>query len=457
MSSEDYSAAEADPGEPAVPAGSGFRSYEIYQRERVTDPAPPIKPRQLISDAFLTDPYPLLAAVREATPCYRDWVGNRFVVTRYDDVTSVFVDDANYLTRPKAAAYAGVLAGRDLGDEVAVLAAITARTDAALPGAVEATLGALTAASGLGGGGSVGAGSWGDGSGGADLVTGFAARLPMLLWGAVLDLPPAQLGWFASAYWRLQRGAGWAPAAHQAGVAAVAELRAGLGPLLAARRSGAGDDLVSVVASLGVDGVPATVDDLIVTVLERDHETLHGGLANLWFQLLTRPGQLEMVRADRRMVKFAWLETLRHSPAVLGADRFTRHEVERFGRLLPEGALVHCSAAAANRDPTVFADPDRFDVARKDLCQREPRGQYRADGLPAGIAFGLGRPSPHPAEPRDRPRSAYALVRDVAVSASQALLDAFPALALAPGAEPTMRSLRLGEMHTCWSLPVQLG
>ena len=80
-------------------------------------------------------------------------------------------------------------------------------------------------------------------------------------------------------------------------------------------------------------------------------------------------------------MKLAYLETLRHSTPIVFAKRFARHEVERFGRLLPAGALVLCCAGAANRDPEIFADPDQFIVDRKDLCQREPRGHYRADGL----------------------------------------------------------------------------
>jgi hypothetical protein len=191
-------------------------------------------------------------------------------------------------------------------------------------------------------------------------------------------------------------------------------------------------------------------------LLEADHETLPGALANLWFLLLTHPEQLEEVVAERRLVKTAYLEALRHSTPVLSAPRFARHEVERFGRLLPTGALIMCSAAAANRDPRAFADPDEFLAQRKDLCQREPRGQYRADGLCSGIAFGLGKPSIHPAVPEDRPRSKYALTRDTVVLVSTMLLDAAPKIRLAAGAQPVLRSLQHGEMHTCWNLPVTL-
>jgi cytochrome P450 len=415
---------------------SDYRTYEIYQRERVHEATEKIRPIQLVSPEFARDPYPVLEILRENYPFYRDWLGNSFWVTRYDDVTSIFTDEANFETRPKRWFYGIDEYGRDLREELPVLEAQARRIDAN----VERIAGEIVAGFAR--------------NGGVDLTIEFAARLPMELLACVLDLPREEFPRFVERYWRMQRGHLWEPRSRQAGLKAIDELSDFFRPLIEARRAAPGDDLISAVATLDVDGGRATAEDLVVTLLEQDHETLHGSLANMWFLLLTHPEQLDLVKRERRMVKFAWLETVRHSTPVLTANRFSRHEVERFGRLIPTGALLHCSAAAGNRDPRQYRDPDRFIVGRKDLCQREPRGQYRADGLPAGLTFGLGKPSRHPAVPEDRPRSLYALTRDTATAASHVLLDMLPDIRLKPGAEPTLRCLRLGEMHTCWSLPV---
>lgn len=444
MTATDRAVAAGDDGygvDPEPLPARGYRTYEVYQRERTGETTNLIRPRQLTSKAFVADPYPLLEILRENYPCYRDWPGNRFWITRYDDVTSVLADTANYEVRPTRFFYDRIDFGRDLGDELAVLTAEAGRIDAALPDVVGRVVGAID--TGLAAGDAV------------DLSRTFARRLPVLLWGAVLDLEPADLPGFAARWWRMQRGWSWHAPSTLDGAAAMDELVTFFEPMLDRRRADPGDDLVSAVATLELPDGPATAADLVVTLLERDHETLAGTLANLWFQLLTRPEQHRVVRDDQRLVKFAVLETLRHSAPVLGGPRFARHEVERFGRLLPDGAMVFCSAAAANRDPRVFTDPDDFIVERKDLCQREPRGQYRADGLPSGIAMGLGLPSIHPAVPKERPRSRYAITRDVVVAASSALLSSAPDLEVVPEADPHLRSLRLGEMHTCWSLPVR--
>lgn len=414
----------------------GYRTYEVYQRERVGESTEKIKPIQLVSDAYRRDPYPFLAVLRENYPCYRDWLGNRYWLTRYDDVTSVFADEANFETRAKLWFYGREDFGRDLGGRLDVAWAYTNFVDAN----VERVAGALAEAL--------------KADAHPDLARDFAARLPLTMLADFLDLPGADREQFFGWYWQAQRGAGWQPELQQDGLAALNALADYFTPLLDARRGTGGEDLLSLLADAEIDGGPATGADIAVTLLESDHETLHGALANLWYNLLTDREAFAQARAERRLMKLAYLETLRHSTPVLSGLRFTRHEVERFGRLLPQGALVLCSAAGANRDPRVFDDPDRFIVDRKDMCQREPRGQYRADGLASGIAFGLGKPSVHPAIPEDRPRSRYALTRDTAVAASMVLLDTVPDLKLAAEAQPVLSALSVGEMHTCWRLPV---
>ncbi len=86
---------EIDDADEPLPA-SGYRTYEVFQRERVGETTNLVSPRELIGDEMLTDPHRLLTILREQYPCYRDWKGNRFWITRYDDVTSVFTDDANF-------------------------------------------------------------------------------------------------------------------------------------------------------------------------------------------------------------------------------------------------------------------------------------------------------------------------------------------------------------------------
>lgn len=421
----------------AITKGAGYRTYEVHQRMRVKDSTEKLNPMRIVSADFARDPYPALQILREHYPCYRDWVANSYWVSRYDDVTSIFQDDANFETRPKTWFYGIEGYGRDLRQERAVLKAQAACIDAHAEGLAKEIVAEFARA------------------GETDLAIEFAARYPLELLARQLDLPREDFDDFVERYWRMQRGHNWNPQAEQEGLTAIGELTKYFRPLFAERRKSPGNDLISSIATLETEGPLTTAEDLVITLLEGDHETMHGALANLWYLLLTHPDQLALISKDRRLVKYAYFEALRHSAPVLTAKRFARHEVERFGFLLPEGALVRLSAAAANRDPRIFSEPDRYMVMRTDLCQREPRGQYRADGLPAGIAFGLGKPSKFPAEPEDRPRSLYAITRDTVVRASNVLLDSLPNIRIKPGASPELCCLRLDEMHTCWNLPVE--
>ena len=417
-------------------SADGFRTYEVHQRERVGESTHLLKPIQLVSDEYRVDPYPLLKTLRENYPFYRDWLGNRYWLTPYNDVTSVYADDANFETRSKCFFYGLEGFGRNLGEYLPVLEA-EARTmrEGTVP-LVHRLVTRFAADSA------------------ADLARQFAAPFASELLCDMLALEDAARAQFTKLFWQAQRGAGWRSDLQSEGRRAIDALVALFEPLVAARRAAPGEDMLSAMVGLDPEGGPVQAEDVVTTLLERDHETLHGALANLWFLLLTHPGEFEKVRSDRRVMKIAYLETLRHSTPVLSANRFARHEVERFGKLIPQGALVVCSAAAANRDATVFEAPDQFIADRADICHREPRGQYRADGLASGIAFGLGKPSRHPAVPEDRPPSRYALTRDTVVDASMQLVEMLDDMTCSDD-HAHLRALTAGEMHTCWRLPVR--
>ena len=412
---------------------SGYRTYEVYQRERVGESTEKIKPSELISEEYRIDPYPFLETLRENYPCYRDWLSNCYWITKYNDVTSIFADDANFETRSKNFFLKAEGIGRDLGNELPVLFAQEKSFDNETSNlSITLTKELLRKKS-------------------ADLATEFAAVLPLKILSKQYGVTDEESSQFAQRYWRMQRGTSWDPKLQMDGKNATQELMIFFADKICAGEQKDMENCLSAMIELGADE-----KDVVATLLNTDHETMHGALSNLWFHMLTSPEKFEQAKSSKRMLKLAYLETLRHSPPVLSAERFSLREVERFGRLIPEGAKLVCSAAAANRDPEIFNSPEEFRVDRRDLCQREPRGQYRADGLASGIAFALGKPSIHPAVPEDRPRSKYAIIRDAAVSASQILIDSTKDIKLKKGETPYLSSLTVGEMHTCWKLSVEL-
>ena len=93
-------------------------------------------------------------------------------------------------------------------------------------------------------------------------------------------------------------------------------------------------------------------------------DTTDGMIANAVLHLLSDPGQLELVRVDPRLVPAAIEESLRLEPAAALVDRYATRDVMIGEARVRAGDRVSVSLAAANRDPEVFRDPDRFDIFR---------------------------------------------------------------------------------------------
>jgi cytochrome P450 len=94
-------------------------------------------------------------------------------------------------------------------------------------------------------------------------------------------------------------------------------------------------------------------------------ETTEGMIANAILHLLAHPGQRALVESDREWLPNSIEESLRLEPAAASVDRYATRDVRLGGASIRRGDLVTISIAAANRDPDLFPDPDRFDVRRE--------------------------------------------------------------------------------------------
>jgi cytochrome P450 len=92
--------------------------------------------------------------------------------------------------------------------------------------------------------------------------------------------------------------------------------------------------------------------------------------------LCEHPDQWELLRDDPDLAMHAVEETMRHSPIAGGALRLVVDDVEINGYMFPAGSMVLVNTFAANRDPTVYDEPDRVDITR--------------EGAPAILTFGGG-------------------------------------------------------------------
>jgi cytochrome P450 len=116
-------------------------------------------------------------------------------------------------------------------------------------------------------------------------------------------------------------------------------------------------------------------------------ETTEGMIANAVLHLLDNPDQFAEVCSDPSLIPTAVEESLRLEPAAAVIDRYATRDAVLGGADIRHGDLVRVSIAGANRDPALFADPDRFDLHRPNL-----RAQLSfARGPHACIAMDLAR------------------------------------------------------------------
>jgi cytochrome P450 len=150
-------------------------------------------------------------------------------------------------------------------------------------------------------------------------------------------------------------------------VRAERDLARYLEDLLSFRRTAPGDDLLSALLAVEADGdriSPKEVVDLALLLLVAGHETTVNLIGNGVLALLRAPNQLELLRRSPDLAPGAVDELLRFDSPVQMSQRVATEDLDLAGHRVRAGDEILLVLGAANRDPSVFAEPDHLDVTR---------------------------------------------------------------------------------------------
>ncbi|MGA8050144.1 MAG: cytochrome P450, partial [Burkholderiales bacterium] len=315
-----------------------------------------------VPPAFLDDPYPWYAALREHDPVH-ELEGGGVFLSRYDDALAVYRDprassDKKAEFRPKLGdsplyehhTTSLVFNDPPLHTRVRriIMGALNqraiARMEADVVRLVDALLEKMAQMREL------------------NFIDDFAAHIPIEVIGNLLDVPRADRGplrrWSVAILSGLEPSL--TPAMHEAGNRAVTEFTAYLKELIAARRAKPGDyesDVLTRLIQGEKDGERLSEKELVhqcIFLLNAGHETTTNLIGNGAWLLLTHPAELARLRADLALVPAAVEEMLRYEGPIQLNNRRLTAPMELGGRTLPAGTFITIGIGAANRDPAQF-------------------------------------------------------------------------------------------------------
>jgi cytochrome P450 len=323
---------------------------------------------RLLEAPNLADPYPLYAQLREEEP-FR--VVGEWVFTRYEDVSTILRDPrfgrprVPGLVRGSVGVVLRMFLLRDPPDHTRLRRAVARSfTPASLaelrPLVASAVEDLLRERREL------------------DVVTDFAQPLPLRVIAELLGVPPDDRPRLA-AWSRLlvdaldpplpARARALPRALFQRRRELPATLRAVRGIVSYARSAlshQTQSGFVRVLATAQEDGTMSE-DEAVATwvmLLIAGHETSTHLVGNGLLCLLRHPDQLARLHADPSLMGSAVEECLRYDGPIVRVGRVAHEEVKVGETLVRKGEFVQGFLGAANRDPAVFPDPDRFDVGR---------------------------------------------------------------------------------------------
>lgn len=207
-----------------------------------------------------------------------------------------------------------------------------------------------------------------------DLIADFALPLPVEIICRLLNIPAADGVALGTAASRLASALDLAPLnATQLAAAneAALQLETYFQTVVAQRRAHPGEDLISSLLGAEDDGATLSEAEIISNVIllfVAGHETTSNMIGNSMIALFRAPAELARLKGqltNAAAVSQAVAECLRYDGAVQMVVRTAFEEVTVEDVTVPRGSIVFMLIGAANRDPAVYTDPDRLDLARE--------------------------------------------------------------------------------------------
>lgn len=209
-----------------------------------------------------------------------------------------------------------------------------------------------------------------------ELMSALASPLPVMTIADILGGRPQDSQRFENWSHRLATFLGsdelTAELAHQAELSLTA-LESYFRELIAERRLEPTDDLISSLLSARGEQQEqleeSEVISMAILLFAAGHDTTTNLIGNGLLAVLSNPLEKRKLVEKRVSPEVAVEEILRYDSPSQIASRSVLEEVELGGKRLLPGQLVNLCLGAANRDPSVFPQPDRFDLERSNLTR----------------------------------------------------------------------------------------
>ncbi len=205
------------------------------------------------------------------------------------------------------------------------------------------------------------------GAGQADLISDFAARLPLLVLSEVIGLAAGHRQQFRPAWCKVVQPVGPSDPGRHAYIGRLRELQAYIDHVIAETRGGNTERLlVRLIAAHDSGALDyAELASTIFQLLVAGQEPVSNQIGIALLALLQRPEQIAKLRAHPELAGAAVEELLRIDGAFENTTwRFFAESTEWYGAHIPAGDAVIVALAAANHDPARFACPHMFNFER---------------------------------------------------------------------------------------------